>query len=105
MVALSLLVTNPLTIGPIGVTLWFLLVFGAIAGDIALALYGIKTFLKVQPTPANRLSASWRQGLILSAWLSILVALSSLGQLALRDAILLGLLLVIVELYLRFRRS
>jgi hypothetical protein len=44
-----------------------------------------------------------RQGLLMACWVTPLLALSSLGQYSLKDAILLGLLLLIIELYVRLR--
>ena len=99
----SLIVTNPLALGPFGVTAWFVAVYASVASILALGAYGIKTFLRIHATRASRLRYSWRQGLLGSAWLVGIVALSSLNQLSLLDVILLGILLVIVEVYVRFR--
>src|SRR6185369_7732866 len=93
----SLMLTNPVGLGPIGVTLWFVVVFSALASVFALGLYLVKTYLRLHTTGAVRLRYSWRQGLLIGGWLSGLLALSSLNQLGLLDAILLGILLVIVE--------
>lgn len=102
-VVLSLLVTNPLTIGPIGVTIWFIILLSMLFSLSTVLLYFIKTYLHIHDNPSNRLRYSVRQGMLIGGWLAALLALSSLDQLGLRDAILLGLLLVIVELYARFR--
>lgn len=100
---LSLLATNPVTVGPAGVTTWFVVLFVALSCIATLALYFAKTFLRVHPTRANRLRYSWRQGLLVSGWATCLIALSSLRQLGVWDGILLGLLLLIVEGYVRLR--
>lgn len=102
-VALSLLMTNPANIGPLGVTVWFVVLFLALSAMFCLALYSAKTFLHLHAAGTNRLRYSWRQGLLLGGWVSGLLALSSLHQLGGWDAILLALLLVIVEVYVRFR--
>ena len=99
----SLYFTNPLTIGPLGVTVWFLWVLAGFAAVFSLAFYGSKSYLHLHATDAARLRYSWRQGLLVAGWIVGVLALSSLHQLGLRDAILLGLLLLIVELYVRFR--
>ena len=100
---ISLMYTNPVAIGPIGVTVWFVVFFAAMAAWFSLAFYLAKSFMHVHATGVARLRYSWRQGLLLSGWGTGLLALSSLRQLGLLDAILLGLLLVIVEIYVRFR--
>ncbi|HEY2003591.1 MAG TPA: hypothetical protein VGH44_00560 [Candidatus Saccharimonadia bacterium] len=99
----SVILSNPLAIGPAGVTMWFLVLFLALASLVTLALYGVKIYLRLHGTGAARLRYSWRQGLLVGGWLTGLLALSSLRQFGLWDAILLGLLLVIVEIYVRFR--
>jgi hypothetical protein len=105
-IVLSLFVTNPLAIGPLGVTLWFLLLLSVLAAGFTLALYGIKTYLHVHDGAArNRFRYSWRQGWLLAGWGVGILAMGSLHQFSLRDAILLGLLLGIIEVYMRFRRS
>ncbi len=100
---LSLLLTNPLTIGPAGVTVWFVLLLSGLAAIFAVVLYATKSFLHVHAAAPSRLRYSWRQGLLLSSWATGALALSSLHQFNLRDAILLGLLLGIIEIYVRLR--
>lgn len=99
----SLVLTNPLTIGPAGVTIWFVILYTALLSVSTLVLYTVKTFLHVHATGASRLRYSWRQGLLIGGWTTALLALSSLHQLGILDAILLALLLVIVEVYVRLR--
>lgn len=100
---LSVLLTNPLSIGPIGVTLWFVVLYLGLSAVFALALYGAKTFLRIHSASAARLRYSWRQGLLVSGWVAGLLALNTLRQLSGLDAILLAILLLIVEVYVRFR--
>jgi hypothetical protein len=100
---LSLMKTNPLAIGPLGVTLWFVILFWDVAALIALALFAAKSFMHVHAAAPSRLRYSWRQGLLVGGWVTGLLALSSLHQLGVLDAILLALLLGIVEVYVRFR--
>jgi hypothetical protein len=100
---LSLFLTNPLQLGPLGVTIWFVVVFWDLAAIVAVALYWAKTFLRLHGASPSRLRYSWRQGLLVGGWITGMLALSSLHQLGLLDAILLALLLGIVEVYVRFR--
>lgn len=100
---LSVLFTNPIAIGPVGVTVWFLVFLLSLASLLALALYFTKAYLHVHATGVSRLRYSWRQGLLLSGWATGMLALGSLRQLGVLDGILLGLLLLIVEVYVRFR--
>jgi hypothetical protein len=100
---LSLLLTNPLALGPAGVTLWFVLLFTSLASVITLGLYLVKWYLKLHSTGVARLRYAWRHGMLIAAWIVGLLALASLRQFGLLDAILLGILLVIVEVYVRFR--
>ena len=100
----SLLVTNPSSIGPLGVTLWFIALLTAAAGALTLGLYGTKTYLHLHSTGIQRLRYSWRQGLLFGGWLTIILAMSSLRQFNLRDALLLALILGVAELYMRLRR-
>lgn len=102
-VVAAFIFTNPVTIGPAGVTVWFLLLFSAICTCVTLALYSAKTYLHVHGVRAARLRYSWRQGLLVGGWVAALMALRSLHQLTSLDAILLGLLMVIIEVYVRFR--
>jgi hypothetical protein len=99
----SLVLTNPLAIGPAGVTIWFVILYSALLSVVTVVLYTIKTFLHVHSTGASRLRYSWRQGLLIGGWTTGLIALSSLHQLGILDAILLALLLIIVEVYVRLR--
>ena len=99
----SILYTNPAEIGPVGVTVWFVLFLSCAAAIATLGLYFSKAFLHVHATGISRLRYSWRQGLLIGGWVAGLLALSSLHQLTIPDGILLALLLVIVEIYVRFR--
>lgn len=101
----SLILTNPPMIGPLGVTLWFILLLSALATTLTLGAYSLKRFLGLESTPTNRLKVAWRQGGLLGAYLTLLLAMSSLGQLALRDAVLLAAIIVCTELLIRFRRG
>ena len=100
---LSVTLTNPATIGPVGVTIFFLVLLCFLASAACILLYTAKTFLRIHAAAPNRLRYSWRQGLLIGGWVTGLLALSTLRQLGALDAILLALLLLIVEVYVRFR--
>jgi len=99
----SLVATNPVAIGPVGVTVWFVILLTEAAVVATLALYTVKSYLHLHATQALRLRYSWRQGWLIGGWAAGLLALNSLQQLGIKDAILLGLLLSIVEVYVRLR--
>lgn len=100
---MSLIFTNPQMIGPGGVTVWFVVLFLALAGVFTLLFYATKTYLRLHATGVSRLRYSWRQGMLVAGWVVGLLSLSSLRQLGFLDAILLGILVVIVEVYVRLR--
>jgi hypothetical protein len=100
---LSLVFVSPIALGPAGVTVWFLLFYSSLGAIFTLGLYGAKSFLKLHATGAARLRYSLRQGMLAGGWVTGVLALSSLRQLSWLDAILLALLLLIVEVYVRLR--
>jgi hypothetical protein len=100
---LSLTVTTPNAIGPVGVTAWFVWFFVTLSAVVALVLYSLKSYLRIHSTSIGRLRYSWRQALLISGWVTGMLALSSLKQFGLLDGILLGLILGIIEVYVRFR--
>lgn len=102
-VVAALFLTNPTSIGPFGVTLWFVGVFLALSGALSLSLYHLKNWLQLHPTPNRRLLFAWRQGSLIGLALTVWLALSSLRQLSWGDVALLILLLALVEFYLRAR--
>jgi hypothetical protein len=99
----SFFITNPAHLGPYGVTLWFLLMFLAIGGLAALAIYGLKQLIGPTDRPTNRLNTSIRQGALLSSWLTIILALGSLKQLNPRDIFLSLIIIILIETYSNLR--
>lgn len=98
---ITLVSFSPSTIGPIGVTLWFLMLLAALSSLAALVSY-----LVANTASKNQASntTAWRRGFFIGGYLTILLALSSLQQLNFRDAILLALLLVLTEFYMVMRK-
>lgn len=105
LVVLAMIFTSPVSIGPIGVTVWFLLLLCAIASLLAGALFWYKLRSpRIQNTEDKLLQHSWRQGWLIGGALVALLALSSLRQLTGRDAgIILGIMLLL-EIFLRSRK-
>ena len=103
LILLSFFVTSPGKLGAIGVTIWFIVLLSVFFALFSLGLYFVKIVLKIHDNHSSRLRYSMRQGMFLAFWVTVLLALSSLGQYSLKDAILLGLLLLIIELYVRLR--
>ncbi len=100
---LSLFATNPRALGPFGVTFWFIILFSVYAAGITLVFFYLKRLLLASETSASLLVSSLRQAVLLSIWFSCLLALSSLGQASMKDGLLLGALLLVVEIYVRLR--
>ena len=85
-------------------TVWFLAFWGALSGAMALLLYVAKSRVFTDTLPVERLSASYRQGLLAAGAGTTLLGLSSLRQLSLRDGILVVILCALIEIYFRTRR-
>lgn len=104
-VLLAVIFTSPEMIGPVGVTIWFLILLASLACLAAGALFWYKKRSpRIQNTDEKLLEHSWRQGWLLGGAAVAILALSSLGQLTARDAgIILGLTLLL-EIFLRSRQ-
>lgn len=98
-----MVLTNPQTLGPYGVTAWFILVLIAITFSLAGVLYWVKGRIGGTYAGRKRLLSSLRQSFLLSLTATIFLALSSLRQLSLRDVILVGIFMLLTEFYFRAR--
>ena len=74
----SLIATNPATIGPLGVTLWFVALFTALSGALCLVLYAGKSYLHLHKTGHQRLRYASRQAMLIGGWATAMLALASL---------------------------
>jgi hypothetical protein len=101
---LSLFVTNPTQLGPFGVTLWFIILAAALSSALSLGFFWVASKIKTDPTVQPKLSSAWRRGILLGGWASVLLGLSSLGQLSPKDIILTGLLVLLIEFYADTRK-
>jgi hypothetical protein len=93
---------TPKSLGPLGVTAWFGLILVGLVALVAALAYAAAAQLqhsRSKPKPRRRVVDSLRRGLLVGGGLTILLALSSLRQLNLRDLILLLLLGALVEFY------
>ncbi len=103
---LSMLMTNPTGLGPTGVTLWFIGFWVVLSSCLALAKYELVARFGRESTKLNRhkmVVSSIRHGALVGAGLTILLALSSLQQLDVRDIGLVAVLLVLIEFFARTR--
>jgi hypothetical protein len=100
----ALVLTNPTQLGPIGVTLWFVALFLATQGVVSLALFTWSGKSYEAVGPYQRLTGAVRQGSLVAGVVTVMLALSSLRQLSLRDAGLLILLAFLVEIFFKVRQ-
>ena len=92
----SMFVTNPSEVGPYGITLWFtglLLVATVFGGSLHYRLRGRHR--------EGGWFDSFRLGFLGSTWAVGLLALASLRQLTLRDIILVAVLVVVVNFFMK----
>lgn len=104
---LSMLLTNPSSLGPTGVTLWFLGFWGVLSANMAFLKYElVMRFGKetARLTKHRTMMVAIRHGALVGAGLTVLLALSSLQQLDVRDIALVVVLLALVEFYARSRQ-
>ncbi len=93
---MAMFLTNPEELGPFGITVWFTVFLLVLAGAITLLLYWIRG---QQTTPA--FMRALRRGFFISIWATGLLALGSLRQLTIRDIILITVLVVVIDFYMR----
>ncbi len=95
---------TPKSIGPIGVTVWFLILLLVAADLVACSLFRLKLKIpRIQNTAEKLLQNSWRQGWLIGGVIVAVLALSSLRQLTWRDAGLILAVMLLVEVFLRSR--
>lgn len=97
---------TPKQLGPASITFWFIGVVVFIASLVTLVEYNLKLRKSAnRMQPRKVLIKSLRTGILLGLTITILLALSSLRSLSLRDIILFVLTVVIIELYFRTRKT
>ncbi len=99
-VAASLmLLTTPAALGPAGVTLWFLLIYAAIASLIMLLILGVSR-QKVADISKAKFVSAIKAAVVPAGAITILLGMSSLGSLGMTDLLLVLGAAGIIELYL-----
>lgn len=101
---LVMFVTTPVGVGPLGVTLWFLGLAVGLAAWLSLGFYLAGRKFQPKLTDDRQKANARRRGILIGGYLTILLGLSSLDQVNGRDALLLGILIVLVEFYLATRK-
>ena len=97
---LMMLLTNPVMIGPLGVTAWFLIAFIAVSSLATLVAFYLSKRFESHASEHQLVVSSRRRGIMVGLFVSVMLGLQSLQQFNLRDAILLLLLMVLTEFYL-----
>lgn len=103
----SMMLTNPSTLGPTLVTVWFLGFWLVISSCLALVNYEVIMRFGTETSKTLRrriITSSLRHGLLIGAGLTVLLALSSLQQLDIRDIGLVVVLIILVEFFARTRQ-
>ena len=105
-VVLVLLNFTPRELGPAMVTFWFVSVLVALTSMVTVIDYALKLRKENnRMQPRKILLASLRTGFLVGFTLTLLLALSSLRSLSLRDIILFVLTVVLIEFYFRTRKT
>ncbi len=92
----SMFATSPNELGPFGLTVWFTVLLVAITGLLWLML----TTLKYGRDREGMMIAI-RRSFLIGMWLVAIIALSSLRQFSIRDIILLTILGLLIDFYMK----
>ena len=105
-VGYTLLAFTPAKLGPAGLTFWFIAILVSIGSIIALLSFIWKMRREEHRlTAAKGLTSSLRTGFLVGFTVAILLALSSLRSLSVRDIILFILVVIVIEIYFRTRKK
>ncbi len=103
---MSFIYANPKNLGPAGVTFWFINLLILLGSLVTLVVFVTRMFQKdAREQSLSILFDSFRTGFLIGFCMTILVALSSLRSLSIRDIILFILTVVLVEIYFRTRKA
>lgn len=104
-VGYTLLAFTPSKLGPAGITFWFIAILISIGSLVAFFSYIWKLRREEHRlTAVKALSSSLRTGFLVGFTVAILLALSSLRSLSIRDVILFVLVVIVIEIYFRTRK-
>ena len=103
----SIFWSNPTKLGPGGVTFWFINIMIFVFSLVSLIAFKFRShkFKSKGKSKSVILNTSVRTGIIASFVVTVLLALSSLRSLGIRDVVLFVLTVILVEVYLRTRSS
>ncbi|HSX41425.1 MAG TPA: hypothetical protein VLF21_02220 [Candidatus Saccharimonadales bacterium] len=101
---LIMFATTPGGVGPLGVTFWFLGLMAGLSAWLSIGFYLLGRKLQPKLPDSKQKVNSRRRGVLVGGYISVLLGLSSLHQLGGRDALLLGILIILVEFYLVTRK-
>lgn len=105
-IAIMILNYTPKELGPAAITFWFVAVLIAITCIVTLVDFLLKLRNEDKRLePRKVLINSLRTGFLLGFTSAILLALSSLKSLSIRDIILFALTVLLIELYFRTRKT
>ncbi len=97
---------TPRMLGPAAITFWFVGVLVCLSSLITLIDYLFKLRIEEKRMQPNRIIIeSLRTGFLIGFALTLLLALSSLKSLSIRDIILFALTVLLIELYFRTRKA
>lgn len=97
--------TNPKTIGPSGVTMWFINLLILLVCVATLVLYVVKLrFFNGREHTNRSLNSSFRSAFLIGVGAVTFLALKTLHTLSIKDIVFLSLVLLIIEFYLRTRK-
>ena len=103
-VLVLLFTTTPKTLGPGGVTAWFIALLIALISILTYILMVIKNrFFSGREDETKTVNSSFRTAFLAGIGIVSILALRSLGTLGLKDIVLLLLILLIIEVFLRTR--
>ena len=96
--------SNPVELGPVKVTLWFVALLMALSGLITLVGYMTRLALDHQAVKADVLGRAARHGILIGGLLVVWLGLSSLRTLDLKDIVLLTAVAVTLNFYFAFKK-
>lgn len=95
----SFFLTSPDRLGPFGITFWFTSLALVLVFCLALIRFSIKQAFRQKGSFKNL----WLKSVIPAVYATVLLALSSLKQLTIRDVVLTSILILLIEFYRRRR--
>ena len=98
---LSASLVTPDRMGPFWITVWFVGLLIALSGGFSLLFYWWKRLWHKSAEADAQFGQSLRQAVVFSTWLTALIALNSLRQLGFKDLLLVTILVLVIDFYLK----